>query len=571
MTKVTRKKPTKDGEKFTLIKDERGISRRAYLAAVGGAAAAAVIGGVAYYLSTPPTPTPPATKEKTIVIGVGEEVLNLDPANSSSYNWLSHYVTNPLYDQLIDYRMVEIKDQPGCYEYVPFELVPVVAESWEWSEDRKSITFKIRKGVKFQDGSEVTAQDVAYSMNRVPKTTTIGPFLMSMLNFEKAEALDDYTVKVYFTKPSPMADKLLAMREISTVLNSKLVKKHETSEDPVAEEWLAKNSAGSGPYIIESWTPGVEFVLKANQNYWRGKPPTDKIIVRYVPDPSDRVMMVQAGTLDIVDTFIPRKELPTLEMNPDIRVFKHVSPTFVMLHINHRLGEPWTDKNFRKALAYAIPYETIINKVYYGYAVQQKSPISIGLETYTDEFWTYRYDLEEARKYLDKTKWAGGVDVECVYKEEVEMERDLMTWIQSEWKKIGVNMKLKPLPSAALSDLRVKGNAPPHLWESNPFVKDPFYELYWWYHSHEVGVWPLTIFYSNPTVDELIEKGMNEMDPQKRLEYSRECQRIIVDDVACLFLVHPMFILIARKNIKGLGYYCDESWGRSFPYLVKEE
>jgi peptide/nickel transport system substrate-binding protein len=463
-----------------------------------------------------------------------------------------------------------MKDNPGFYEYVPFEDMPCIAESWEWSADRKSIVYKIRKGVKFHDGSELKAHDVAYSMNRVPKTTTIGPFLMGMLNFERAEAIDDYTVKVYFSQPSPMGAKLLAMREISTVLNSKLVEEHVTKDDPVAEKWLGQNSAGSGPYIIESWTPGSEIVLRANPNYWAGKPPTDKIVLRYIPSPSDRVMLVERGALDIVDTFIPRRELPRLEKNPEIRVYKHAAPTFIMLHINHRLGEPWTDKNFRKALAYAIPYETIIEKVYYGYAIQQKSPVSIGLETYTDEFWTYEYNLEKAREYLDKTKWAGGVTVECVYKEEVEMERDLMTWIQSSWSQIGVNMELRPLPSAALSDLRVKGEAPPHIWESNPFVKDPFYELYWWYHSHDVGVWPLTIFYSNPTVDKLIEDNINEMDPSKRLAASRECQRIIVDDVACFFLLHPMFVIVARKNIKGLAYWCDESWGRSFKYLRKE-
>jgi peptide/nickel transport system substrate-binding protein len=574
------------------------MDRRKYLKYVGGVilAGAAAAAGYGLYEYTKPPPTPPTTTiattptttiattptttiattptaaptEKVIVVAVGEEVINLDPANSSSYNWVSHYVTNPLYDQLTEYRRVEMKGEPGFYEYVPFEDTPWIAESWDWASDQKSIVYHIRKGVKFHDGTELTAQDVAYSVNRVPKTSTIGGFLMSMLNFDKAEAVDDYTLKISLTKPTPMGAKLLAMREVTTVLNSRLMKQHEGADDPVAEKWLAKDSAGSGAYTIDHWTPGVEFVLKANPNYWKGKPATDKIVLRYVPSPSDRVMMVQAGTVDIVNTFIPRKELPALETNPDVRIFKHVAPTFIMLHVNHRLGEPWTNKNFRKALAYAIPYDTIINKVYYGYAVQQKSPVSPGIESYTDEFWNYKYDLDEAKKYLDKTKWAGGTTVQMVYKEEVEMERDLMTWIQSEWKKIGVNVDLKPMPSAALTDLRVKGDAPPHIWESNPFVKDPFYELYWWYHSHAVGNWPLTIFYSNPTVDKLIDDNMSEMDLSKRNAASKECQRIIVDEVACLFLLHPSFLLVARKNINGLTYWCDESWGRSFRYLSKD-
>jgi peptide/nickel transport system substrate-binding protein len=453
---------------------------------------------------------------------------------------------------------------------VPFEDTPWIAESWEMADDKKSIVYHIRKGVKFVDGTELTAQDVAYSVNRVPKTTTIGGFLMGMLNFDKAEAVDDYTVKLSFTAPSPQASKILALREVSTVLNSKVVKQHEATDDPVAEKFLAKDSAGSGAYTIDHWTAGVELVLKANPNYWKGKPATDKIVLRYVPNPEDRTMMVQAGTVDIADTFIPRKDFPALENSPDVRIFKHVSPTFRMLHINHRLGEPWTDKNFRKALAYAIPYDTIIDKVFYGYATQQKSPISPGLESFTDQFWNYKYDLDEAKKYLDKTKWAGGTTVPCIYKQEVEEERDLMTWIQSSWKEIGVNMDLKPMPSAALTDLRVKGDAPPHIWESNPFVKDPFYELYWWYHSHAVGNWPLTIFYNNKTVDQLIDDNINNMDTEKRNAASVEAQKIIVDDVACFFLIHPSFALLVRKNISGMTYWCDESWGRSFRYLSKD-
>lgn len=566
------------------------MDRRKYLKYAAGAVivAAAAAAGYGLYESTKPAPTPPTTPttttptttavtttpvttpvaERVLVVAIGDEVLNIDPAQASSYSWASNYATSALYDQLTEYRQIEVKDQPGFFEYVPFEDTQMLATTWEWAEDGKSVVYHIRKGVKFPDGTELTANDVKYSLERVPKTSTVS-WLPSQMFFDKCEVIDDYTVRVLMTQPTPLAKKLLALREIGSVLNAKVVQAQVTSDDSQAEKWVAKNQAGHGPFLVDSWTPGVEFVFKANPSYWKRKPALDKVIFRYVPSVSDRIMMVQAGTVDLADTFLPYKEVKALEGNPNVTIFSHVSPTFVYGNINHHL-EPWTDRGLRQALSYAIPYDTIINKVLYGYASQMKSPVTEGIDTHTDEFWQYKYDLETAKKLLDKTKYAGGVKIDAVYEEGKDQDRDIMVWIQSEWAKLGVQMDLKPMPVAALADLRVKGQAPLHLWVSNPFVKDPFYELYWWYHSHEVGMWPLTIFYSNPKVDSLIDEYMHELDVNKRAEASREIQKLILDDAALFFMYQPKFVLVARKNIKGLGYWCDEAWGRSLQYVTKE-
>jgi peptide/nickel transport system substrate-binding protein len=564
------------------------MDRRKYLKYVAGVVVAGAAAAVGYglYQSTPPPAPPPTTTstamattvapvttttapaEQLLVIAMDQEVLNIDPANASSYNWASDSARSILYDQLTEYQKVPDPNYPGFTAYVPFVDAPMLATSWEWAPDSKSVVYQLRKGVKFTDGTEMTANDVKYSLERFPKTSTIS-WIAGQVFFDHCEVIDDYTVKIVFKQPSPMAKKALALAEMGSVYNAKVAQAHATSDDPEAEKWLDKNDVGAaaGPFMIDHWTPGVEIVYKANPNYWKGKPAMDKVLVRYVPNVSDRTMMVQEGAVDVIWP-TPGKDLKVLEGSPDVTVYTHVSPTFTYGNINHHL-EPWQDKGLRQALSYAIPYDTIINQVLYGYASQMKSPVTEGVDTHTDEFWNYKYDLDTARKLLDQTKYAGGVTIDAVYEEGNDQERDVMTWIQSEWAKLKVQMNLKPSPAAALADARVKGTAPFHLWTSNPFVKDPFYQLYYWYHSHAIGSWPLCIFNNNPQVDSLIDNNIAEIDDTKRTQASHELQRIILDDATLFFMYQPKFALVARKNIKGLGYWCDEAWGRSLQYVTK--
>jgi peptide/nickel transport system substrate-binding protein len=516
--------------------------------------------------SSAPTTAATSAMEQTLVVALDNEVLNIDPADASSYSWASNYATSALYDQLTEYEKVEMASQPGFTEYVPFNDTPMLATSWDWAPDGKSVTYHLRQKVKFPDGNEMTAKDVKYSLERFPKTSTIS-FLAGLIFFDHCEVIDDYTVKIVMTQPSPMAKKTLALRELGSVFDSTLALAHTSTDDPVAEKWLAKNPAAHGPFLLDHWTPGVEFVMKANPNYWRGKPALDKVVFSYTPAVSDRAMMVQQGAADVA-TSLPGQQLHSLEGNPNVKILTHVSPTWVYGNINHSI-EPWGDKGFRQALSYAIPYDTILNQVLYGYATQQTSPITQGVETHTDEFWQYKYDLDTARKLLDKTSYAGGVTVDGVYDQANDQDRDIMTWIQSSFAKINVTMNLKPMPSAALSDMRVAGKAPLHLWTSNPFVKDPFFQFVNWYHSHKVGNWPLCIFPNDPAVDKMIDDNMNEMDANKRNQASKELQKMILDDATLFFLYQPKFVLVARKNINGLGYWCDESWGRSLQYVTK--
>jgi len=516
------------------------------------------------------TTTPPP--ESKLVMALGEEVLNLDPARAASVNWASNYATAAVYDQLVVWGRVPYSDYPGHFIFDKLQGdTPQIAEKIEWAPDRTYIDIWIRSDAKFNDGSPITADDIKYTMDRaakVPEAKT----MVDRLRYDHTEVMDGgKRARIVFKGATPLAALILPFKHWNP-LNSKLVQSHATEKDPTANDWVGANPSGAGPYLVDKWTPGVQLVLKRNPNYWGTPPKTETIIIRFIPNSSDRLLLLKEGTVDIGDPFLLRSELKSLETDPNITIYKAPSATWEPININHKIP-PFGEKTVRQALAYAIPYDTIIDKVLYGYGIRLKSPVPKGIDTHTEEFWKYEYDLDKAKALLAQTSVPNGFDCEAVYPEGKIYQRDIFTWIQNEWKKIGVNLTVRAMPDAALADARTKGTAPMHMWVYSPFARDPFYIFDAWYRKHVLGQWPLCIWWSGPGNDrvvELTQQYMSSFDAQARLQASREIQQIIVDEVPYFLIYQWVWALPMRKNVKGFSYDPDEHVGRHLRYMYKE-
>ena len=552
---------------------ERRMNRRQFIKYTGAAAAVAAAAGVAgYYIGTQQIPATPTTPEKTLIIAVETDMALIDP-HAPSPSRPSQAVFAALYDTLIEVHREESTEIPGMFVAPNVDLQDPLIASQEWSEDNKAVTWKIKEGIKFHDGKELTADDVVWTLKRFEGWTGgYGPTYIPMMSYEGIEKVDDYTVKMTFTKDTPMSRKFQALKEGTSILNSELIKSEGvTDEDPFAAEWLRKNDAGAGPYYMERFYPSSEVVFRAFEDYHRGKPSIDKVIFKFVAEASDRAMMLKAGAIDMISPWgwLP-KDLPSMRADPDIVLYEAPNPGILEFQINH-LIEPFGEKLVRKALAYAIPYDAIMDNVMYGSAVQLTSFVMKGLPTHTDEFCEYEHDLDKAQDLLDQTDYAGGFETDLYYQTGQTMQKDIAEWVEAEWVKLGVTVNIKALTAAAYSEFEKSGDMPLHFHVFTPFVPDPFYALRWIVHSNTSYTgWPLSQHYENDRVDELIALGMDSRDTEKRLEWSREVQEITCDELPQFLLLQRKSIIPARKNIKNVTIWFDDCFGRGMQYITKE-
>ncbi len=214
---------------------------------------------------------------------------------------------------------------------------PCLATSWQPSADGKEWTFNLRKGVKFHDGSEFDSNDVKVTFERLKESG-----LITDVGLERVECPDKHTVKFILKEPNFMFPNLLTSYNYAII--------SETALDPDGK--LLK-VIGTGPFIFEDWIKGDRVVLKANQEYWAGRPRLDKVIVRIITEPEVAVSALEAGEIDMTLLFQAVSHINRVKQNPNLKIVSTIGDVNNMLVMNvSRM--PFNDLKVRKALNYAI-------------------------------------------------------------------------------------------------------------------------------------------------------------------------------------------------------------------------
>lgn len=495
-----------------------------------------------------------APKEK-IVIAMPADIDTLDVQVFKSIP--GYYAVRNVHEQLIDPKLEPYGDHLAWED--PNEFVGALAERWDVSEDGKTITFHLRDGLKFSNGNPLTASDVYYTFDRALNGGGYTAILLGMLTVDNVEeqvkVLDDKTVEITLREVNPMATKLLGLNVVS-ILDEETMKEHATADDPWANEWAAANTIGAGPYVLKEWTPGVGWELEPNPNYWNAEAIQNAgIIVKQVDDAQDRLALLKSGAVDVAFD-IAYKDLEDLQNDPNIEVVTKPSTW------NWYLGmvttvPPFDNLKVRQAVAYAIPYDTIIDDVMHGFAVSSRGPVVPNMPTSDPEFWNYDTDLEKAKQLLTEAGYPDGFDTQMdVLVGRIEDE-EAAVWIQANLAEIGVNVELNKQAAAQYYDRLNAKEHPMFIAEWFSWVNDPFYHMTW--HFKSDSVFTNATNYANPTVDELISSGIYEADSAKREEISKELQEIIVEDSPWGFLFARNFIVSVRNTIKGYAIYPDQN------------
>jgi peptide/nickel transport system substrate-binding protein len=470
-----------------------------------------------------------------VYVNSSEVVVYWDPSETFSNEVI---IMNNVYETLLRYD--PFKDK--------FE--PVLAESYERSADGLTWTFHLRKGVKFHTGGEMDAEAVKFSIERTIERGMGASYIWAPV--DRIEVADKYTVVFHLKWPAPLD--LIAAAAYAA---------HIFDPDFSDHEWFLQcHDSGTGPYMVESCTgAGAETVVLTRFNdYWRGWEGKhfDKVVFRWVEEPSTRRMMLEAGEADFTN-LLPITEIEALRGKPGMEIIH--TPSFqnlLALFNTAKTAEfPISNKLVRKALAYTIPYKDVVEGVLGGYGRQSRGVVPYGLWGYSEKVKQYTLSIETARALLAAAGYPdGGFKLLLTYVSGDENERRTAELWKSELAKLNVTLEIRGMPWEAQVDL---GHA------TDPNERQDIFLFYWWpdyAHPHsflsamfETLEPPLFNFsyYSNPVYDALINRA-NELSATNREEAINmyvEAQNILMEDAAGVAIYDMEYLRAKRASLKG--------------------
>lgn len=476
-----------------------------------------------------------ATPPDTLVIGKAADPQTLDPAVTIDNNdWT---VTYPAYQKLMRYKQVDGKGST--------EVEGDLAESWEVSPDNLTWTFKLRAGQKFDDGSEVDAEAVKFSFERLLKAKQ-GPseaFPSTM----KVTVVDPLTVR--FTLQDPFAPFLYTLANNGAgIVNPKIVEEHGDK----ADTWLASHTAGSGPYRLVSWQKGQALTLEKNPHYGGSKQPTlEKMVVRIVPEASSRRLQLQQGDLDVAED-MPVDQIAALKAAPSVTVHQFPSLRVTYLYLNNKTG-PLKNADLRHAVVDAIDYQGIIDGIMLKQAVQTRGPIPEGMWGYDDTLPVPKQDLDAAKEALTRSGESKPSLLLRYSTRDPNWEPIALT-VQANLSAIGVNVKLEKLANATLRENLGTGDFDISIGNWSPDFADPYMFTSYWFDSDKQGLAGNRSFYSNADVDAWLREAAVLADQDKRAELYKQVQQQVVKDAAYAYLFQTNYQAAMRDEVKGFVF-----------------
>lgn len=458
--------------------------------------------------------------------------------------------------------LLDRQTQPGQYpdstEAITGEYTGRLAADWKFDATAKTITFHLQPGATFSNGDPVTSEDVKWSFQRGlenPQSYLKG--IMAMLTVSSASQIDTpdpQTVVFHIEKLNPFTYDLMAIWA-TAITDKKVVLENATSDDPWANTWMKNNLAGSGPYVLTNAQPGVEYDFAPNPNYWQKDkwPCNGGVVVKVIPDASSRLLLLKQGAVDVARG-LDYKDVKALESTPDISILRYPTPDMRELGLNVNV-KPFDNVLVRQAIAYAIPYQDILDTVWYGYAGPLNSIVPKGMPTSDFSTWPYKTDLEKAKSLLAQAGYPDGFETTLSTRSEDPEDQGAAVLIQASLAKIGVNVKIEKLLTAAYA-ARQFGDRDMSMffWNWISFTNDPYYDFNF---LVQTGYGTNFANYTNPKVDALIQQGMYEQDAAKRAQISSQIQKIVADDAFAIGIGQPDSIVATRSNVHGWMQYPD--------------
>lgn len=456
------------------------------------------------------------TAKTTLTIDLPNEPATLDP--HLQWNTDSYSVYRNIFDNLLT------RDASG-------EIVGQIATEWNYLDDT-TIEFKIRDDVTFQDGTKLTADDVAYSIMRIIDPELKSPQLSQFNQIDTAEATDPTTVKM--TTKSPYPALLAQLVKLSIVPKAYM-------EKVGAQEFNVK-PIGSGPYALAEWQKGVQTELTANDSYWRAKPPFETVVFRAVPDVSTRIADLKTGKADLIRDLSP-DQTESVKEAEGTKVLSVATERVGYMYINAQAGAT-TDVRVRQAIAYAIDRDALIEALLQGYGAQVNILGAPPVFGYTEEVTGYDYNPDKARELI---KEAGAEGAKIEFLTSPSYNRAMVEAIQQMVNDVGLDVSISSSDQATFLKRR----------QGNPENAGTLALGAWSCACQDADGIIFPLFrsgsqwakYSNPDFDALVDSARSTLDKEQRMADYKKAYEILREDVPGIGLYQAFAVYGANEKL----------------------
>jgi peptide/nickel transport system substrate-binding protein len=466
-----------------------------------------------------------ATGDSKAVVVQGVDPTTMDPLQqreTTTVNVLQHF-----YDPLIDR---DGKD--------PKKFDPVLATSWKRVNDT-TLRFKLRSGVKFDDGSTFDAADVKYTVDALlGKLPGRDPAILSYQygTLKGAKVVDAHTVDIITKGPDPLLYSRMAALMI--------IPKGSVDKDPKA---LAAKPDGTGPYQLVEWDRNNQVVMKAKPDYYRGAPAIDQVIFKTMPEASSSLAALEAGQVDLV-TNVPADNIQDVESSGNASVESVNSARIASVWLN-MLDTPALKKpEVRQALNYAVDVDTIVKQVMSGYGLPVATFVPPYFEDYDASVKPLGYDPAKAKQLLAQAGYPNGFSMTIMVPQgRYEFASEVSQAVAGYLGKVGVKVKLDTVDFGVFAKATQERKIPAAFygaWGEDYF--NPIDEMDVAVKSGTTGF----SWYDNPQVDALIDKAGSTLDPGKQTQLVTQIQQKLLQDP-------PFIFLFAYKDLYGVSKRLD--------------
>ena len=433
---------------------------------------------------------------------------------------------------------------------------PDIAESWNISNNQKTITFKIRKGLYWADGEKLTSKDVMFTWKLVTNPDTRTPYASDYQLVKKASTPDPYTFKVTYQESYAPA--------LDTWTSLHILPEHLLRNEDINNTYFSRKPVGSNYYILDNWKSGQQVSLTRNSRSINGKANINNLISRIIPDTSSQFMELIADNIDLMSinpiqfkrVFPSRKDL-----RDKIGLYKELGNGYTYLGFNLK-KEPFNDKRVRKALNFAIDKNEIVKGVLLGLGEPLASPYKPGTRWNNTKLKPYQYDSNRALNLLSEAGYKKNKDgllekngkvlrFEILTNQNKQREMTAVI-IQRRLKEIGVDVSIRVIEWASFINQFIKTGDFDVVVLGWSLSLDPDQFNIW--HSTQQGPGQFNFLgYENKRVDTLLERGRLELDVSKREKIYHEFSDILLDDSPIVYLYAGYGLSAINKRVRGIN------------------
>ena len=489
--------------------DESALNRRSFLRY------SALAGFGAFASAAWPDSSWSASKERlTILTSVGLDSLHPYAYTSSPQYSIWQHMIEPLVE--VDYGKKQYRG--------------VLAESWEFHGNKW--VFRLRKGVRFHDGTPFIAKDVIHSIQRI-KSDKQSMQAPGLLDVTEMQALDDHTVVFMTEVPNAV---LLDRLDNRFMISKAAADMHGDQAD--------QNPLGTGPYKFVSWQRDGNLVLTRNDDYWGAKPAIKEIVVKRVKEDAGRVAGLLAGQGDVINN-VPVEELSRFEKHPRVRAEKAEGLRMYFLAMNVTY-KPFDNKLVRQAFNYAVDPTAIIKHIYEGNGFVMNGPTGSNVIGYDPKIKRYPYNPKKAKELLAKAGFGDGLEVKLYFSpDRYPKAREVCQVIADQLAKAGVRTELVSQEFVIFWGKEgVNGGKLPFYYVGRPAIDaDTVYDQY--FRSGKSK----RIEYKNPDLDKIIDEEQKTGDQKKRVALLQQAGRIIMEDAPFVPLYTLAEIYGVARNV----------------------